>query len=88
MTTSVTKTTTVRTTVTWSGTIKDDNDVNVASMTARFDNAQPLGSHEFIVNDQSAYENIANEAAESYAAFQADFQEAISGLTAIAKEVE
>ena len=86
MTTSIKKTTTVRTSVVWTATVTDDNGVNAATMTARFDNAQPLGSYEFIVNSQSAYENIADEAAESYTAFQADFQEAVSGLTAITKE--
>ena len=88
MTTSIKKTTAVRTSVVWTGTVTDDNGVNAATMSARFDSAQPLGSYEFIVNSQSAYENIADEAAESYAAFQADFQEAISGLTAITKEEE
>lgn len=86
MTTTINKTTTVRTTVVWNGTITDDNDVNVASMTARFDNAQPLGSYEFIVNNQSAYENIAGEAAETYATFQSEFAAAIADLTAITKE--
>lgn len=87
MNTKIKKTTTTRTTVQWTETVTDDNDVIAATMMAAFNQAQPLGNFELTVNDRGAYENLKDEIKEAYASFQSEFASAVENLEAVTKEV-